>query len=140
MNANKLIAASLITLILPGTTFAQEPNRVSPPIPTAEVRLTTENVRKVLSTISDRPRLLPPQSWNASVQSTDAPRPSRTGRKIALGILGGVGGFFGGGYLGAKLERAFHDCNCDDPGLQGVQIGAPVGAILGAIAGVKLGG
>ena len=46
---------------------------------------------------------------------------------------GGVGGFFLGGYLGYKIEGK--DCGCDDPGLQGLIIGAPIGAIAGAIAG-----
>jgi hypothetical protein len=54
-------------------------------------------------------------------------------RKILGGVAGGVGGFFLGGYLGAKIEG--DRCNCDDPGLQGIIIGAPIGGIAGAIAG-----
>jgi len=46
-------------------------------------------------------------------------------------------GLFAGGFLGAKLEP---DCNCDDPGLQGFVIGAPIGAIAGGILGWKLSG
>jgi len=38
-----------------------------------------------------------------------------------------------GGLVGSKLEPS---CGCDDPGLRGFLIGAPIGAALGAIAGV----
>jgi hypothetical protein len=70
----------------------------------------------------------------ASLVSNDTqPRPPRrrsVGRRIVGGALGGVGGFFAGGILGAKIDG---DCGgCDDPGLIGAPIGAAVGAILGA--------
>ena len=58
------------------------------------------------------------------------------GRKIVGGVLGGAGGFVGGAYLGAAIEG--DRCNCDDPGLRGAIIGAPIGLVLGAIAGVVL--
>ena len=45
--------------------------------------------------------------------------------------MGAVGGFFGGGFLGAAIEG--DRCNCDDPGFLGFVIGAPVGAATGAI-------
>jgi hypothetical protein len=47
--------------------------------------------------------------------------------------VGGAGGFMVGGLVGSKLEPS---CGCDDPGLRGFLIGAPIGAALGAIAGV----
>jgi hypothetical protein len=53
-------------------------------------------------------------------------------RTVVGAAIGGVGGFFGGAYLGAAIEG---DCNCDDPGLRGVLIGAPIGAVAGAIVG-----
>lgn len=65
----------------------------------------------------------------------DTPQPSRTGRKIAGGLIGGVGGFFAGAWIGGTLDQ---NCNCDDPGWRGVLIGAPVGAIVGAITGVLI--
>jgi len=61
--------------------------------------------------------------------------PSRRGRaaRKAIGaVAGGVGGFFAGGFIGAKLEP---DCRCDDPGLKGFLFGAPIGAALGAVLG-----
>ena len=62
--------------------------------------------------------------------------PQRSVRRKVLGaIVGGVGGFFGGGFLGAAIEG--DRCNCDDPGLLGFLIGAPVGAGVGSILGYK---
>jgi hypothetical protein len=68
-------------------------------------------------------------------RATFRPRARGTSAKLLGGLIGGLGGFFAGGYLGAKLEP---DCRCDDPGLKGFIIGAPVGAIAGAFAGVAL--
>jgi hypothetical protein len=56
-------------------------------------------------------------------------------RIIAGAIAGGVGGFFGGGFLGAHIEG--DRCNCDDPGVRGFLIGAPIGAVVGGIVGAK---
>jgi hypothetical protein len=66
--------------------------------------------------------------WLASL-----PAKGRTAHKVEGGIIGAVGGFFAGAFIGAKLEG---NCACDDPGMLGAMIGAPVGAIAGAILGV----
>ncbi|MGE0703228.1 MAG: hypothetical protein AB7F99_09745 [Vicinamibacterales bacterium] len=64
----------------------------------------------------------------------DAGRRERSiGRKILGASLGAAGGFFGGGFLGAKIEGS--GCHCDDPGLKGALIGAPIGAVTGGILG-----
>jgi hypothetical protein len=63
------------------------------------------------------------------------PRARSTKRIVAGAIVGGVGGFFAGGFLGAHIEG--DRCNCDDPGVRGFLIGAPIGAVTGAIAGAK---
>ena len=55
------------------------------------------------------------------------------GLKIAVGTLGGFGGLLAGAAIGAQFTK---NCGCDDPGLQGTIIGAPIGATAGAIAGV----
>ena len=47
---------------------------------------------------------------------------------VALGV---VGGLVGGAYIGARIEGT--GCQCDDPGLKGAMIGAPVGAIAGGV-------
>jgi hypothetical protein len=44
----------------------------------------------------------------------------------AVGLLAAAGSFFGGAYLGGMLENEFAPCDCDDPGLRGVLIGALV--------------
>jgi hypothetical protein len=68
-------------------------------------------------------------------QGAGGGRQRSAGRKIAGGVIGGVGGFFAGGYLGAAIDG---ECGgCDDPGLMGALIGAPIGAVVGAILGVK---
>jgi hypothetical protein len=54
-------------------------------------------------------------------------------RKIVGAAIGAFGGFFLGGYAGAAIEG--DRCNCDDPGLQGFLIGAPIGAVAGGIFG-----
>ncbi|HXD15400.1 MAG TPA: hypothetical protein VN654_00180 [Vicinamibacterales bacterium] len=69
----------------------------------------------------------------AERQPSSSPRRS-VGRKLLGGALGGVGGFFAGGYIGAKIEGP---CDCDDPGFKGALIGAPIGAVVGAILGAK---
>ena len=71
----------------------------------------------------------------APVRARVAQRQSPSiGHKIAGAAIGAVGGFFLGGYTGARLEP---DCDCDDPGLQGFLIGAPIGAIVGGVLGAK---
>ena len=68
-------------------------------------------------------------------QQPPPPRRRSVGRRIIGGALGGVGGFFAGGILGAKIDG---DCGgCDDPGFKGALIGAPIGAAVGAILGAK---
>jgi hypothetical protein len=70
------------------------------------------------------------------VAAAQAPSRERSwGWKVLGGAIGGVGGLFAGGYIGAALEP---DCHCDDPGLIGALIGAPIGAAVGATLGVIL--
>jgi hypothetical protein len=71
-----------------------------------------------------------------------APKSTRSGtrarskkRRIVGAIAGGVGGFFAGGFLGAHIEG--DRCDCDDPGVRGFLIGAPIGAVAGGIFGAK---
>lgn len=64
-----------------------------------------------------------------------ASRSASVGRRVAGGVLGAVGGFFAGGFLGARIEG--HGCHCDDPGLKGFMIGAPIGAVVGGILGAR---
>ena len=61
-----------------------------------------------------------------------------SGRRAGWTVLGAAGGFFGGAFLGSAIDRATHDCRCDDPGLMGFFIGMPAGAVAGGIAGFVL--
>ena len=78
--------------------------------------------------------------WDRSVQPPAITRPGARARSktriVAGAILGSVGGFFAGGFLGAHIEG--DRCNCDDPGVRGFLIGAPIGAVAGGIVGGKL--
>lgn len=62
--------------------------------------------------------------------------PSKIKRAMWASIAG-AGGFFGGGFLGAAIEG--DRCDCDDPGLVGFLVGAPIGTAVGAILGWKFG-
>ena len=55
-------------------------------------------------------------------------------------MVGSVVGLFAGVYLGGQVGAAIEGdrCRCDDPGLKGWFIGAPVGGIAGAILGSKV--
>lgn len=68
-------------------------------------------------------------------QPPQASRERSTRRKVFGAIVGGVGGFFGGVFLGAAIEG--DRCNCDDPGLLGALIGGPVGGVAGGVLGYK---
>jgi Ni/Co efflux regulator RcnB len=65
-----------------------------------------------------------------SMTARRAPKMSGAKRGV-LTAIAGVGGFFGGAYLGAAIEG--DRCNCDDPGLMGALIGMPIGAATAAI-------
>ena len=61
-----------------------------------------------------------------------------TGTRAMIIAGAAVGGFFGGGALGHKLENTFAPCGCDDPGLKGALIGAPIGAVAGVVTAALL--
>lgn len=69
----------------------------------------------------------------AFAQAAVAGRRRSLGRKVLGGAIGATACFFAGGYLGAAIEG--DRCHCDDPGLQGALIGAPLGAATGGILG-----
>jgi hypothetical protein len=52
--------------------------------------------------------------------------------------MGGTIGLFVGGYTGGALENKFWPCHCDDRGLTGSLIGAPIGLAIGAVAGALI--
>ncbi len=77
--------------------------------------------------------------WPPSQQSPTLPTGPRAGpvkRQVLFGVIGAVAGLFVGGALGARIGG--NSCACDDPGLQGWMIGAPIGGIVGGYLGVKV--
>jgi len=95
---------------------------------------------------------LQPGDWPAPAGKTDqlaraaesrsrqsfARSPRHRGAEKAMGaIAGALGGFLAGGLIGASLDR---HCGCDDPGVNGFVIGAPIGAIAGGVLGFALAG
>jgi len=59
-------------------------------------------------------------------------RRSSGAQRLTAGLALGVAGFLAGGFVGAGLDR---NCGCDDPGMRGFVVGAPIGAALGATLG-----
>jgi hypothetical protein len=114
------------------------------------VVLATPSVSTAQTTESAKQRLKLPDGLTLAAISqvsshsgvSPARQPSVSGRqersvgRIILGAaVGATGGFFAGGYIGAKIDG---DCGgCDDPGFKGALIGAPIGAVVGGILGGK---
>jgi hypothetical protein len=75
------------------------------------------------------------RSPQATTSTRSGTRARSTTRVVFGAIAGAVGGFFAGGFLGAHIEG--DRCDCDDPGVRGFLIGAPIGAAAGGIVGAK---
>ena len=82
-----------------------------------------------------RPAIRSDRSLQAPRSNRSQPRARSKKRIVAGAIAGSVGGFFAGGFLGAHIEG--DRCDCDDPGVRGFLIGAPIGAVAGGIVGAK---
>jgi hypothetical protein len=82
-----------------------------------------------------RPAIRSDRSLQASRSNRSAARARSKKRIVAGAIAGSVAGFFAGGLLGAHIEG--DRCDCDDPGVRGFLIGAPIGAVAGGIVGAK---
>ena len=117
------IFAALIALMLAAPTAVAEE---AVPVRPTNIRASVEKIR------FDAPSLARSSSPQIRFQQQ---KPTSLPTKITAGFVGAFLGFCAGGYIGAKLEPS---CACDDPGLQGFVIGAPIGAIAGAIGAVKL--
>ena len=120
-NLSKRLAAAFLVVIAGAATASAE-ERVSPPLV-----ISPQVIRQAIQAT--------PRSFAVPRQRASA---THTGRRVAWTALGAVGGFFGGAFLGATIDRSIHDCNCDDPGFKGFLIGMPVGAVAGGVAGFVL--
>ena len=71
-------------------------------------------------------------AFQVNRRSTAFPAARRLTAALALGVVG----FLGGGLAGAAIEG--RGCHCDDPGMRGFVIGAPIGAGAGFATGLLL--
>ena len=117
--------ASVLIVLLAASSVVRAEGPTGPPV--TNIRASIDNVRFDLP--SPQPRLRPP---HARFQQQH--KPMSTATKITVGFVGAFLGMFAGGAIGAALQPS---CSCDDPGLTGFMIGAPVGAVLGAIGMIR---
>jgi hypothetical protein len=76
-------------------------------------------------------------AFSTQMQAPSQPAQQRSlKRKAAGALLGGLGGFVAGAFVG---ELIYQECDtCEPPPLPvGAMIGAPIGAIVGAMLGAK---
>ena len=129
-----MIRAILLSAVLAATFTVPTAALADPPAaPSATIRSLTRPAAGPLASAAVRHAAwydLVVQQPGSPVATTS--RKGRVAKKVVGAIAGGVGGFFLGGVLGAKLEP---NCGCDDPGLKGFLIGAPIGAVAGAVLG-----
>ena len=133
----RTILASMVltaTLAIPTVALAGNPEPLAPAnpaaIPAADRPIATAALRQAASQ-----DFVGAQRPGYPLATRSASRKGRVARKVIGGVIGGVGGFFLGGVVGSKLEP---DCGCDDPGLKGFLIGAPIGAAAGAVIGAMV--
>lgn len=135
MTSSMLIATLAVVMALPpgqadaqtyadGVKIRAAVSTARPPVPAIRTSLANLDYSAV--------EVLPRKA--ASVRQGSGKPQRSLGRTVVGGVLGAVGGFFVGGYLGAMIEG---DCGCDDPGLTGFMYGAPIGAIVGGVLGAK---
>jgi len=70
--------------------------------------------------------------------SLKRPRQSSAATKASIIALGALGGLAVGGIAGAAIDNWITPCGCDDGGLRGFMIGAPVGGVVGGLLAFRL--
>ena len=136
----RIAGLALVAVLAPNVVFAQDAANQRG---TDLMEAMSANVARKLAIQSEQSAGVPGRFKIAVAPTFEQPvhqvgqNQSSPGRKVALGILFGIAGFYAGGLLGAGLEP---NCHCDDPGLKGAMIGVPIGTVAGAMFGVWLGG
>jgi hypothetical protein len=140
MHRARLAIVTAISLLVPAAVDAQDTALVDD-VRLRPLQAIAEDLHRPLADLEWRHRsrmssgheiVMPAMFGQTGGQSTSARQRSLT-RTILGAIVGATGGFFAGGFTGAWIEG--DRCHCDDPGLKGFLIGAPVGAVAGGIVG-----
>jgi hypothetical protein len=108
-------------------TFAR---RCQPPVQTSTSQ-TTHSLREALTSVRFDPAPASSRGQVGIVIGGMAGRKGPSGIRGVLTRLAVIGGLLGGGALGVAIEG--DSCKCDDPGLAGFLIGAPIGAIAAGV-------
>jgi len=127
MNRTLLAVTVAASFATPALVRAQTPAETSSPIGRSIARLAAAPDSRPIVAPQWQPMPTPRRPTGHHRRSLANP--------IIRGVLGGIGGFYAGGMLGAALEP---NCRCDDPGLNGFIIGAPIGAVAGSVFGAWL--
>ena len=119
----RMIVVTTLSVVLCANAVHAQEFQVVASLPAAPIHTSVANVR---FDVPYTPR------FGSSQRSS---KRNSTAQKVTAGFALGFLGLLGGAALGASFDR---NCGCDDPGLKGAIIGAPIGAIGGAIAGFLL--
>src|SRR5215218_3997657 len=101
----RLLSGTLALLLFSSPALAQQPSPPAAPL----------NVREAVKHMTFAPRRAVIFDAVPSAVAQRHRRPA--GAAAAAAAAGAFGGLFLGGYIGAKIDRTYWDCNCDDPGL-----------------------
>jgi hypothetical protein len=133
--------AAIALLSAPGVAAAAPPGDTPPSLPRASPGSTRPEPSP--GTPTDRAPTIPtalPRPVPSAAAPATPPQTSDTGAifsQIAIGAALGVGGLFGGAYLGYKLDCG-SSCGGDFAGFRGLVVGAALGLTIATTAGVAI--
>jgi len=111
----------------PGAGLASAAERPAPERPA------TVDFREALRTFDYSTMAVAPQTAPPASQAKAEPRKRSHGRQTVGVVLGAVGGFFAGAFIGGAIDSQRRSSD----GMAGVLFGAPIGALTFAILGGK---
>ena len=128
-------AAALLAVVVAGTAGTVYADRAPGPVAQPQSMPLRAAIRNSMPQLLEQaaPRVTR-RAQGPYGRITRGPGQAKRAAFIAAGVIAGL---YAGGYVGAKLEG--NSCECDDPGLTGFLIGAPIGAIAGGLLGAALG-
>lgn len=122
------MAAIIVTMGASSPASAQD---LQSAVQAVALRSAVQQRATLFDPVPHRPRVVSPPSLKR-------PRQSSAATKASIIALGALGGFVVGGFAGAAIENSTTPCGCDDPGLRGFMIGAPVGGVAGGLLAFRL--